>query len=73
VTDKPVIVSVPGWTRVLQMIPTLVWVLVVSLLLLYKPNGYKTIAFAFVAAFILVAAIMFLSARKARARNLNNG
>ena len=37
----------------------LAWVLCVALLLIYKPDGYKSIVFAFVAALVFIAVIGF--------------
>jgi hypothetical protein len=65
--------KVPRWTQALKMTPTLIWVLCVALLLIYKPDGYKTIVGGFALAFALTAVIMILAARKMRARKQKNG
>ncbi len=65
--------NVPLWAKALQLIPTAVWILVVVLLLVYKPEGYKAIVIGFIFAFVLVAGLATLATRKARARKLKNG
>jgi L-asparagine transporter-like permease len=67
------IVKVPLWAQALKLVPTLIWILCVALLLIYKPDGYKTIVAGFVFAFALTAVILIWSVRKARARKLKNG
>jgi hypothetical protein len=67
------IVKVPLWAQALKLFPTLIWVFGVALLLIYKPNGYKTIVAGFIFAFAFTAVIMIWSVRNARARKLKNG
>jgi L-asparagine transporter-like permease len=65
--------KVPLWTQALRMIPTLIWILCITLLLIYKPEGYKSIVAGFIFAFAFTAVIMIWSVRKARARKIKNG
>ena len=67
------IVKVPLWAQALKLIPTLIWILCIALLLIYKPDGYKTIVAGFIFAFAFTAVILIWSVRKARARKLKNG
>jgi L-asparagine transporter-like permease len=64
--------KIPLWANALRLIPTLVWILCVALLLVYKPDGYQAIVEAFIFAFVLLAVIWVFSARKARASKLKN-
>gem|GEM_PF-4538937 len=63
----------PGWARALMFIPTLVWILCVALLVIYKPEGYKPIVIAFIAVLIFAYGFSFLAARTARKRKMKNG
>jgi high-affinity Fe2+/Pb2+ permease len=51
-------------TRILSFIPQLVVVLLVTLLLIYKPHGYQVVVGAFAFAYLIFAPLLWLFARR---------
>ncbi len=65
--------KVSVWAQTLKLIPTLVWVGCIALLLIYKPQNYKTMVVAFVFAMVFAAIIISLTVRKVRRKESTNG
>jgi high-affinity Fe2+/Pb2+ permease len=51
-------------TRILSFIPQLVVVLLVTLLLIYKPSGYQIVVAGFAFAYLIFAPLLWLFARR---------